>query len=84
MPRAVSKNACTVSAGTLELLDQQPREVLAVERGGQREHRVVEADVLELHDRVGDLRRPVAAAALDHADGKAVQRDVEDVPAAAA
>ena len=84
MPRAVSKNAVDCSAGTPKLLDQQPREVVAVERRRQREHRVVEADVLQLHDRVGDFLRPVAAAALDHADRKAVQRDVEDVPAAAA
>ncbi len=38
---------------------------------------------LQLHDRVGDFLRPIAAAALDHADRKAVQRDIEDVPAAA-
>ena len=50
-------------------------------RGGQREHRVVEADVLELHDRIGDLAGPIPPAALDHADRKAVQRDIEDVPA---
>ena len=77
----MSKNAWTVSGGDAEPLDQQPREILAVEGGDQREHRVVEADVLQLHDRVGDLGGPVAAAALDHADGKAVQRDVEDVSA---
>ena len=84
MFRAASKNASTLAGRHAKPLDQQPREVLAVEGGREREHRVVEADVLQLHDRVGDFAAPIAAAALDHADGKAVQRDVEDVPAAAA
>ena len=73
-----------MAGGTLKPLDQQPREILAVEGGREREHRVVEADVLQLDDRVGDFAAPIAAAALDHADGKAVQGDVEDMSAAAA
>src|SRR5690606_26505309 len=34
----------------LEPLREQTREVLAVERRRQRKHRIVEADMLELHD----------------------------------
>jgi protein SCO1/2 len=64
----------------LELLDQQFGEVLSIECCGEREHRVVEPDVLELHNRIGDFTGPVAAAALDHADREAMQRDIEDVP----
>ena len=81
--RAASKKPFTFSAGTRNRSIKQLREILAVEGGFEREHRVVEADVLELHDRVGDFGRPVAAAAFDHADGKAVQRDIEDMPALA-
>src|SRR5438132_4291602 len=40
----------------------------------------VEADALELDDGLRDVGRPVLAAGLDHADGKAMERDVEDVP----
>ena len=38
-----------------ELLGEDPREVVAVEGRPQRELRILEADPLELHDRVGDL-----------------------------
>ena len=62
-----------------ESIRQQLRKIIAIERRGEREHRVVEADVLELDDRIGNLAGPVAAAALDHADRETVQRDIEDV-----
>ena len=64
-----------------EVVREEADEVVAVERGGEREHRVIEPDVFELHDRVGDFLRPVAAAAFDHAVGEAVERDIEDVAA---
>jgi hypothetical protein len=56
-----------------EAAGQEPREILAVEGRREREHRVIEADVLELHDRIGDLGRPEAPTALDHAVRKPVQ-----------
>ncbi len=67
-----------------EALDQKAGEIRPVEGGPQREARVVEANVLQLHDGVGDLGRPIAAAALDHAHRKAVQGHVEQAAAAAA
>ena len=67
----------------LELLNEQPREIRAVEGGGEGELRIDEADAFELDDGVGDFLRPVFARRLDHADGEAVQRDVEDVSALA-
>ncbi len=65
----------------LEVVDQLVGEVGPVE--GRREGKlgVVEPDALELDDGLRDVRRPVLAAGLDHADGEAVERDVEDVPA---
>ena len=62
-----------------ELLDQDPGVVLAGEGRPDVHFRVYEADVLELHDRVGDLPGPVLAAGLDHSNREPVQRDVEDV-----
>ena len=82
MPRAASKNRFDCLRRHAELRRQQPREVGPVERRLQRELRILEANPLELHDRVGNFLRPVFPAALDHADRKAVQRDVEDVAAA--
>ena len=79
-PAAASKNASTVSAGTPNRSTSSRVKSCAVEGGREREHRVVEADVLQLHDRVGDFAAPIAAAALDHAHGKAVQGDVKMCP----
>jgi len=67
----------------LEMRDQLAREVVAVEGGVDLELRVDEADALQLDDRVGDILVPILAHGLDHADGKAMQRDVEDMPALA-
>ncbi len=63
--------------------DQFLREVSLREIGLERELRIVEADLLELDDRARDRRVPVLAARLLHAARETVERDVEDVPAAA-
>ncbi len=57
MPRAVSKNSLTVAGSNSEIGRQQPREVFAIEGRRQRELRIVEADVLELDDPIGDVTR---------------------------
>jgi len=41
--------------GHLEPLDEQPREILAVEGGGEVELRIDEADALELDDGIRDF-----------------------------
>ena len=63
--------------GNLELLDQELGKILAIERSGEREHRVIEPNVVELHDAVGDLFSPVPSATLHHAVGEPVERDIE-------
>ena len=60
--------------------DQLVGKVGPVEGRREGELGVVEADALELDDGLRDVGRPVLAAGLDHADGKAMERDVEDVP----
>ena len=67
--------------GELELLDQDAREVGAVEGRADVEVGVDEADVVQLVDAVRDLLGPVAAGGLDHPVREAVQGDVEDVAA---
>ena len=67
--------------GELELLDQDAREVGAVEGRADVEVGVDEADVVQLVDPVRDLLGPVAAGGLDHPVREAVQGDVEDVAA---
>ena len=69
--------------GHAELLDEDAREVGAVEGGVDLEVGVEEADVLELVDAVRDLLGPVAAGGLDHPVREAVQGDVKGVPALA-
>ena len=69
--------------GKLELLDQDAREVGAIEGRADVEVRIDEADVAELVDAVRDLLGPVTARGLDHPVREAVQGDVEDVAAGA-
>ncbi len=69
--------------GQLEFLDELIRKIFARKTGPHREHGVVEADAVELDDRVGDFLRPVAAARFDHAKRKPVEGDVKDVSAGA-
>ncbi len=49
--------------GDAELLRDDAREVLPIEARPQGELRVFKSNPLELHDALGDLRRPVFAAA---------------------
>ena len=67
--------------GELELLDQDAREVGAVEGRADVEVGVDEPDVVQLVDAVRDLLGPVATGGLDHPVREAVQGDVEDVAA---
>ena len=69
--------------GKLELLDQDAREVGAVEGRPDIEVGIDEADVAELMDAVRDLLGPVTARGLDHPVREAVQGDIEDVAAGA-
>jgi hypothetical protein len=66
-----------------EFLHEHARVVLAREGRPHIHLRVDEADILQLHDQIGDLLRPVLPAGLDHPDRKAVERNIEDMPALA-
>ena len=67
--------------GQLELFNQDAGVVFARERGPHIHLRIHEPHVFELVDGVGDFLGPVAPAALDHTAGKAVQRNIKNVPA---
>ena len=55
----------------------QSGKIFAVVGCRQGEHRVIEADVLELDDVRGDIVVPVAFAAFEHSVGEAVEGDIE-------
>ena len=84
VPRGVEERRRRVSAGTWNRSTSS--------RVKSWRSKVVESENIGLSKRMSFnctiesaiSRAPIAAAALDHADRKAVQRDVEDVPAAAA
>jgi hypothetical protein len=65
--------------GDLEFLLQQGGEIIAVKCGLQRKLGIVKNDILELDNRLSDLFGPVFFAGLDHAIGKAMQGDIEDM-----
>ena len=65
--------------GQTEPFNEQPREIFAIERRGERKLRIVEFDIGQLNDSVGNLLIPVPLAALNHADGEPMKRDVENV-----
>ena len=84
MSRAASKKRPTVSAAT-------PKRPTSSRVKSSRSKVVVSENIglskrmfFNCTMRIGDLAAPIAAAALDHADRKAVQRDVEDMAAGAA
>ena len=79
----VRKEGLDGLGGKLELLDQDAREIGAVEGRADVEVGIDETDVAELVDAIRDFLGPVATRGLDHPVREAVQGDVKDVAAGA-
>ena len=63
----------------LEVVDQNIGKIIALERRPHVHLRINKAHIIELVDRIRDFLGPILTTGLDHAVGKAVQRDVENM-----
>ena len=76
--RSIEKIADTLCRNA-EVRSEQTRKVFSIEGGGEREHGVVETDVLKLNDVVSNFLVPIPPATLQHAGREAMQRDVKNM-----
>ena len=63
-----------------EMVDELGGEIRCVKRRIQLELRIIETDGFDLNDAIREILSPVFAEGFLHADGKAVEGDIKDMP----